>query len=210
MSVSPFRIESERLVARCWRESDAPAFRALLDRNNEHLRPFIPWMSAQPQSLEQTRARLATDEQRFIDGIDFRYALLDGEANLIGELILSTRNGENSREVGYLLDQSVTGRGYAFEACCLLVRAAFEYCNAEAVELHCSPKNLASVRIAEKSGFRLREVRENHSVDSEGRPDDSMIWTMSPTGFADSPAAVMMIRAFDRHGSLLPAQSPHS
>lgn len=202
-NVSPFRIESERLLARCWSADDAEAFRALLDRNNEHLRPFIPWMSKEPQSLDQTRTRIAADEQRFLAGEDFRYALLDREARLIGELILSVRNGNGSREIGYLIDKSMTGQGLAFEAACLLTKTAFKYCNARIVELHCSPNNRASVRIAEKLGFHLREIRKDHSEDSEGRMDDSMVWEMPPNDFPDSVAAQLDIKAFSPDGEQL-------
>lgn len=207
IETSPFRIESERLVARCWNAGDAEAFRALLDRNNEHLRPFIPWMSKEPQTLEQTCDRITADEQRFLAGEDFRYALFDRssdrEATLIGELILSIRNGNDSREIGYLIDKSMTGQGLAFEAACLLTKTAFMYCNTRVVELYCSPDNQGSVRIAEKLGFGLREILKDHSEDSEGRMSDSMIWELLAENFPDSIAARLAIKAFNRDGEQL-------
>ena len=200
---SPQRIATDRLLARCWSPDDAEDFRALLDRNNEHLRPFIPWMAAEPRSLEDTRERLSKDHLRFENNEDYRYALLDSADRLIGELILSTRGGGNAREVGYLLDKDTVGQGLATEAAAMLVKTAFLHCKVEHVDLHCSPRNTASVRIAEKLGFRLLALHEKAQQDSEGLLDDSMHWQLDAAAFPSSLAAGLDIRAWDRHGKLL-------
>ncbi|MDX1455748.1 MAG: GNAT family N-acetyltransferase, partial [Gammaproteobacteria bacterium] len=200
---SPYRIESDRLTARCWSPEDAEAFRALLDRNNDHLRPFIPWMADEPRSLEQTRERLRKDSLRFTDNDDYRYALLDRGGILIGEMILSTRSGGNSREVGYLLDKETIGRGLATEAAAMLIKAAFVHCKVDHVDLHCSPRNTASIRIAEKLGFKLLKIEEKSMTDSEGLVDDSMHWRLGSGDFPGSLAAGIDIRAFDGHGNQL-------
>src|SRR5688500_16306055 len=96
---SAYEMSSPRLLARCWTADDAEAFRALVDRNDQHLRPFIGWMRAEPMPLDATRQRLLRYRERFLADEDFRYALRDLGGRLIGELILSTRSGGNTREV---------------------------------------------------------------------------------------------------------------
>ncbi len=49
------RIETERLVIRCREESDAPQVRASLDASDAHLRPWVPFMKQEPQSVDGTR-----------------------------------------------------------------------------------------------------------------------------------------------------------
>lgn len=201
-----FRLETRRLVARCWAAGDAEDFRSLLDRNDRHLRPFIPWMRDEPMSLAATRERLQAYARRFANAEDFRYALLDHREQLVGELMMSTRGGADAREIGYLVDRDHTGRGIATEAAAMAIRAAFIDPGVDRVELHCAPENVASVGIAKRLGFQLQQEIPRHSQDSEGEWRDSQVWVLEkaplPAGF---PAAEL--RAFDHAGRELLLQA---
>ena len=198
-----FHAESPRLVIRCWSPDDAPAFRALLDRNDHHLRPFIPWMCDEPQTLEQTRARLEGYAQRFHAGEDYRFAWLTMEGTLIGELIISTRRGTDCREIGYLLDRSATGKGYALEATSMATKIAFEVNRVARTEIHCSPENRASVAIPERLGYTHLETRSKSYTDSEGELRDSMTWILDVARYPASPASRIPVTALDRDGAAL-------
>lgn len=198
-----FRAESPRLVIRCWSADDAPAFRALLDRNDRHLRPFIPWMRDEPQTLEQTRARLEGYAQRFHAHDDYRFAWLTTNGTLIGELIISTRRGADCREVGYLLDKDATGKGYAMEATSMATKIAFEVDGVARTEIHCSPENLPSVAIPERLGYTHLETHVQSYMDSEGKLRDSMTWILESGNYMASPASRISVTAFDRNGNAL-------
>jgi RimJ/RimL family protein N-acetyltransferase len=199
-----YRIESPRLLARCWSADDAEAFRALLDANDRHLRPFIPWMRDEPQPLAATRARLAAHRDRFLAGEDFRYALCLRDETLIGELILSTRSGPGTREVGYLVDRGHTGQGLATEATAMALRAAFDGLGIARVLLRCSPENAPSVAVARRLGFSLDWVHAAHSPDSEGVLRDLMDWTIDAAGFRAGPFAALPVRVCDADGNARP------
>lgn len=197
-------IESPRLLARCWSADDAEAFRALIDANDRHLRPFIPWMRDEPQPLAATRARLAAHRERFLAGEDFRYALCLRDETLIGEMILSTRSGPGTREVGYLVDHGHTGQGLATEATAMALRVAFDWLGIARVLLRCSPENAASVAVARRLGFSLDSVHPAHSPDSEGVLRDLMDWTIDAAGFRSGPFAALAVAVFDAQGKALP------
>src|SRR5262249_38083416 len=55
---TPYRLESERLVIRCWSPEDAPLLKDAVDRSLEHLRPWMPWTPDEPEELEVVAARL--------------------------------------------------------------------------------------------------------------------------------------------------------
>jgi hypothetical protein len=74
---------------------------------------------------------------------------------------------------------------------------AFDFADVGRVELHCSPENSPSVRIAEKLGFRLQRVIPAHSQDSEGMVRDLMVWAIDAAGFAVTPWATLPVKAFD-------------
>ena len=48
----PDTIASERLTLRRWLPDDAPALCAAIEANIDHLRPWMPWISAEPMSLD--------------------------------------------------------------------------------------------------------------------------------------------------------------
>ena len=67
---APYRIETERLVIRCYEPADAPLLAEALNSSIEHLRPFMPWADDLPQSVEASyalcrrfRAAFDSDEQ---------------------------------------------------------------------------------------------------------------------------------------------------
>ena len=41
-------LETERLVLRCWRPSDAPLLRDAVDSSLDHLREWMPWAEDEP------------------------------------------------------------------------------------------------------------------------------------------------------------------
>jgi RimJ/RimL family protein N-acetyltransferase len=49
----PYRIETKRLVLRCWDPRDAQRLKEAVDSSVEHLRPWMPWAVHEPQPLEQ-------------------------------------------------------------------------------------------------------------------------------------------------------------
>ena len=52
--VPPYRIETERLVLRCWDPRDAPLLKDAIDSSLDHLRPWMPWAREEPKPLEET------------------------------------------------------------------------------------------------------------------------------------------------------------
>ena len=50
---APYRIETERLVIRCYDTRDAPLLKEAIDSSLEHLRAWMDWASREPQTLEE-------------------------------------------------------------------------------------------------------------------------------------------------------------
>lgn len=196
-----FRIETPRLVLRCFRREDAPAFRALIDRNNQHLRPWIPWMRDEPMALPDTAHRLGQFRKNFVLKKEFRYAVLRRDnKRMIGLAGLHTRVGPEVLEIGYLLDRGEAGNGFALETSMALVRVAFELHRIARVEIHCAPENRVSARIPEKLGFEHETTREKHTLDSEGVLRDSMVWRLAEQQYTACPAAALDIAAYTEEG----------
>jgi RimJ/RimL family protein N-acetyltransferase len=193
-----YRVETERLLLRCWSPADAPRFRALLDASDQHLRPWIPWMRDEPRSLAETADRLRAHRGRFDLGQDFRYAVFSpDETTLVGEAGLFPRVGPEALEIGYLIGRDAVGRGYALEAAAALARVAFAAHGIDRLEIHCAPENVASATIPRKLGFTHEATLRRRGTDSDGVRRDSMLWTLFRDAYPRSRAAALPLRAFD-------------
>ena len=80
---------------------------------------------------------------------------------LIGRVALSNvvRGPWQNATLGYWIDKDALGRGHATRAVQLVLRFAFEHAGLHRVQPAIIPRNIRSVRVAEKAGFRLRGPR---------------------------------------------------
>jgi len=192
-----YRIETARMVIRCWSPADTPLLRATLDESNEYL-PWIPWMRDEPKSLYETAAWLRKNRANFDLDNDYRYAIFDlEEQTLIGETGLYTRVGKGAREIGYWINKQSGGKGYASEATMAMVKVAFEIDRVNRVEIHCAPENAISAAIPAKLGFTHEATLKQRFEDSEGGIQDTMIWTLFAEEYPNSPASTIRISAYD-------------
>jgi len=196
-----YRVETERLVLRCWSPADAPCLRAALDANDKHLRPMIPFMKDEPRTLQQTAQWLRTIRANFDLDQNYRYAVFDSaEEKLLGENMLLTRAGPGAFEIGYWTDKNTVGQGIASEASCAMVRLAFEIEKVDRVEIMCAPENKASAYIPEKLGFTHEATLKKRASDSEGGLRDLMIWSLFAADYPGTMATKTTFRAFDCMG----------
>ena len=66
----PDRIESERLVIRSWEPDDAPLLHAAITASVDHLRPWMPWIAFEPQTVEERRDLIEQWRNDAADGKD--------------------------------------------------------------------------------------------------------------------------------------------
>ena len=77
-----YRVETERLVLRCWSPEDAACLRRILDANDQHLRPMIPFMKDEPRTLQQTALWLRGIRAMFDLDKNYRYAVFDRDESV--------------------------------------------------------------------------------------------------------------------------------
>lgn len=199
-----YRIETQRLVLRCWSPADAPVLRAALDTCDAHLRPMIPFMKDEPRSLQQTAQWLRGHRAAFDLGQMYRYAVFDAEEkNLLGENMLLARVGPGGLEIGYWTHKDAIGRGFATEATSAMIRVAFEIEKINRVEIMCAPENTASATIPARLGFTHEATLKNRTLDTEGVSRDLMVWSLFAAAYPSSPAASNTFRAFDCMGEAI-------
>jgi RimJ/RimL family protein N-acetyltransferase len=199
-----YRVETERLVLRCWSPGDAPVLRAALDVCDAHLRPWIPFMKDEPRTLQQTIQWLGGHRAAFDTGTMYRYAVFDkAEQNLLGENMLMARVGPGGLEIGYWTHKDAAGHGFATEATCAMIRVAFDIEKARRVEIMCAPENRASASIPARLGFTHEATLKERFIDTCGLWRDLMVWSLFAEDDPSSPAAGFSYRAFDCLGEVI-------
>jgi RimJ/RimL family protein N-acetyltransferase len=190
VTAPPYRIETERLVLRCWAPDDAPLLKEAVDRSLDHLRRFMPWAPDAPEPVETIRERLRGFRSRFDADEDWIMGVFSpDESRVLGGTGLHRRVGPFGLEVGYWIRADETRRGYATEVAAVLTRVALGRCGADRVEIRIEPGNVASLGIPRKLGFREEATLRRRLTSRDGTPRDVIIFTLFADELAGSPCA---------------------
>ena len=196
-----YRIETERLVVRCYQPSDARLLAESVNESLEHLKPWMPWVHDEPEPFVEKEKRMLRFRGMFDLKQDYIYGIFDpGETKLLGGTGLHARLGERELEIGYWIHKDYVNKGLVTESTAALVRVAFEVIHVHRVEIHCDPGNLASAAIPRKLGF-THEGTLRAKTPFLDRWSDSMIWGLLEEEYPSSPSAQVPVKAFDAGGN---------
>ena len=150
------------IVVRTLTPDDDVELFALVDRNRDRLRPWMPWEPA-TKTPADTRAfiegALASEHDREGNGI-----FLDGR--LVGSAGMRVDTMDAKAEVGYWIDGDAEGRGIVTRTCERFLALAFEELGLHRVELHAATGNARSRAVAERLGMVEEGTgRENGRID---------------------------------------------
>lgn len=199
-----YRLETLRLVLRCWQPADAGRLKEAVDSSLDHLRPWMPWAWHEPTALEAKVQFLRTVRGKFDLGQDFVYGVFDaGETRVLGGAGLHTRLGEGAREIGYWIRADQINQGLATELAGALTRVGFELEGLDRIEIHCDPANTRSAAVPRKLGYNLEATLRRRGRTVTGEPRDTMIWSLFAADYPRTPAAQCAVRAFDVVGQPL-------
>jgi RimJ/RimL family protein N-acetyltransferase len=134
-----------------------------------------PW----PDGFEHTWLGLYAQGRE--DGTRDGYAVVDVETGAFLGLagVVDIHPDQNQGEIGYALAPDARGRGIATRALDLVTRYALEELGLERVELQIATDNDASIRVAEKCGYRREGVLRSLYV-KPGRRGDFVIYSKLP------------------------------
>ena len=198
-----YRIETERLIVRCYQPSDAQLLADSVLENVEHLKPWMPWAHNEPEPFEEKEKRMQRLRGMFDLQQDYTYGIFNREeTKLLGGTGLHTRLGENELEIGYWMHKDHLNKGLVTESTSALIKVAFEVIHVHRIEIHCDPTNLASAAIPKKLGFTHEGTLRQKTLFLD-HWSDSMIWGLLKDEYSSSPAAQVKVSAFDANGSPL-------
>jgi RimJ/RimL family protein N-acetyltransferase len=201
-----YRVETERLVIRCWNPADAPALAEAVGESLPNLATWMPLFAAQePLTLDARVELLRGFRATFDRGEDFIYGVFSpDEKQVLGGSGLHTRAGKDAREIGYWIRSSHLRQGYATEITAGLTKVAFEIDRIYRVELHVWTANEPSAGVPRKLGF-VEEMILKDRVGPSGRGPrrDWRIFTMTEGQYPASECAKAEVAAYDAAGRKL-------
>lgn len=199
-----YRIETERLIIRCYDPKDASKLDKSVKESIEHLLPWMSWAKDEPEDLSIKIARLRRFRGLFDLGQDYIFGIFDKtEQQLIGGTGLHTRIEGNAREIGYWINGNQINKGYATETVSALTQIGFEIENLDWIEIHCDPRNSFSLQIPKKLGYKHTNTIQNGVKDSFGNWRDIMIWTIDKSEYQNTQMKTMKLNAYDIMGKLI-------
>lgn len=198
MLAKTYKIETERLIIRCYEPADAERLKTSIDESLEHLLPWMPWAKHEPESVKTKRDRLRKYRGKFDLGIDYTFGIFcKEEKTLIGSTGLHNRLDDNAREIGYWINANYVKQGYATEAVKALIKVGFEIEQLDRIEIRCAPSNTASQGIPKRLGFLHKGTLKNRITDVEGEPGNVMIWTLFKEDYLKVDFSDFNFKAYD-------------
>ncbi len=200
-----YRVQTQRLVLRCYHPADAQMVKEAIDASLDHLRPWMPWAAYEPEELQKKIERLRQFRAKFDLGEDFIYGIFNREETcVLGGTGLHTRIGPNAREIGYWIHKDYINQGLATEVSAALTKVAFEIDRLGRVEIHMAVDNARSAAVPRKLGYTCEATLRRRLLPTEGSGyRDEWIWTLFADEYPNSPAAAAQIEAFDAIGRRL-------
>lgn len=177
------QIETERLVIRRFRDGDAEAFSAY--RSIPDVARYQSWEA--PYSLAEAKAFV--DEMASChpdtEGEWFQFAVERRDhPGLIGDVAVLVPDGDpGSVEIGYSLGPALGGHGYASEAVAAVVTYCFEARGKSEVMAWTDTRNLPSIALLERLGFRRDPASRQHTM-FKGAWCDEDRYVMTPEDWA--------------------------
>lgn len=184
----PEQIDGGLLVLRRMRPDDAVDIARAVAASMDHLRPWMPWATAEAASPGAQLARAAEAGELWESGSDFIYSIQPaGESAVAGQVGMHRRVGDGGIEIGYWVAASHVRRGLATAAVRALTPVALGLPGVARVEIHCDEANAASAAIPRRLGYRLDRI-DVIEPEAPGECGRRMIWVTdraTPSGPAD-------------------------
>lgn len=148
-------IKTTRLTLRPLEQFDAEVLLRIYQTDGV-LRYFPPSTPPTLEKIQRAIVRLQEHWNRYKYG---RWGIIpNGENQIIGWAGLQFLPELNETEVGYLLDKSHWGKGFATEAARASIEFGFENCQLDHIIALVSPENIASRRVIEKCNLTYMET----------------------------------------------------
>ena len=153
MPVAPVPLQVGEYIVRKYEQSDAVALVTAVTESYEHLRPWMPWIKFEPQSVTQREALIKTWNEAWEDRTEFVMGIFLGD-QVVGGTGLHIRGDVNTVEIGYWIHVDYIGKRIATRMSRALTETAFAiWPEIDTVVIVHDEANIASGKVPARLGF---------------------------------------------------------
>ena len=201
------KVETPRLVLRSAAPEEWASVQRAEEESREHLRRYMPWADREgPEPPHEVVAKLRLFRGRLDRAEDLIWTAYEKGA-IVGSVGLHNRCGVGGLEIGYWVHSAHVRRGLAVEMASAMTRVIFEHEHMRWAEIRCAGTNLASQGVPAKIGYTREAVLKDRLVLPSGAIEDSVVYSMFATAYANSAARTVDITIYDAAGQPRPATS---
>lgn len=174
-------LRTDRLLLHAPRAGDGGLINTAIVESLPELRQWLVWAKIVP-TVDETEARARAAADNFSGGVDYNWVLwTPDQGTVVGMLSLHSLNSDvPSLEVGYWCRTRFAGQGLMTEAVRAVANVSFGTLAACRLEIRCDPRNEASRKVAERSGFALEAHLRNEQRAPDGSLRDTLIYARFP------------------------------
>ncbi|SHI53584.1 GNAT family N-acetyltransferase [Pseudozobellia thermophila] len=174
-------MQNEAFILQRLRPEDAKSLSELMVSNQGRFQRFFPVTLAQNLDIEASKAYISQKNKAFDSHLEYTFAIKGKtDDRVCGLAILKDIDRQDQvGEVAYCMDQAHTGRGWATRAVMELSRHAFEKLNLTSLKILVHESNVASRRVAEKSGFSFTKALKAAYTPPHEKPLDMLLFQLS-------------------------------
>jgi RimJ/RimL family protein N-acetyltransferase len=166
IQIRPFQVSDAALVCEAVRESMS------------ELQPWMPWCHS-TYALEDSRSWLESQVRAFSEGTAFEFAIVSLDGRFLGGCGLNQIDRANGRaNLGYWVRTAAANQGVATRAVQFVLDWGFRNTELIRFEVVIAVGNIASLRVAEKSGA-LREGTLKHRLILHGESHDAAMFSFT-------------------------------
>lgn len=163
------RLETPRVVLEATHPDHAGGMWEAIEPSLPELRKWMPW--ATEATYEATYQYTTVAARGWDTGTNFPFTIFH-EDQVAGSVGIEGFNPRTySVSIGYWLHSARVGKGLTTEAASAAIEFAFLELGSHRIELRASPGNLASIRVADKLGFRREGLLRDAGRGEDGYHD---------------------------------------
>ncbi len=167
-------IKTARLYLRPIGPNDTKAL--FMYRSDSVTNKYQGWI---PKTIDEAKEFIAKVSPTInIPGTWFQFVILHNESNtVIGDIGIHFSDTDNNKvEIGCTIDKSFQGKGYATEALKQVISFLFNDLNKDKIIASIDPRNIKSINLVEKTGFKKEALFEK-SLLINGELADDLIYS---------------------------------
>ncbi len=175
------RLITARLLLRAPRAGDVAEIRRLMRANHEHLKPWnpAPPVGEDPSSITEVSKTVLRQRRDWKRGSGFVLMVAERERpeRFVGKIALNgiMRGAMYGAYLGYWMAADHQGKGYVTEGITAALGLAFGPAGLHRIQAAIMPRNVASLRVIDKLGFRREGYAERY-LQIAGKWEDHIIF----------------------------------